>query len=249
MTFAPKKDRDKFYRNMTKAFNMAELSGVDTVLISSKGEPMNDFELTNKAIREGSSRFAVELQTNGAALVGNLNKINILYAEGLDVLALSIDRPNDFKKLKPLLVEAERLGLVVRITVVLTDIFDGHGLHWFLDQCREYGVRQLTFRNATVPTTVLATADSHKTREWVEDNTKTNTYDFIMDDLSKNILKSNLVRRLPFGMSVYDLGGVAVTTIDYCIQDSNDGDDIRSLIYHQDGHMYTSWDKPGSILF
>ena len=42
---------------------------------------------------------------------------------------------------------------------------------------------------------------------------------------------------------------ILVTIIDYCIQEYNNTEDIRSLIYHQDGYMYTSWDKPASILF
>lgn len=249
MTFAPEKDINMFRRNISKAYNVAETSGVDTVLISSKGEPLNAYELTRWVIRESCNRFVVELQTNGAALVTSLDKLNHLYNDGLNVLALSIDKPNDFKKLKPLFIEAERIKMVVRITVVLTDRFDGYGLGWFLDECVNNSIKQLTFRKVTAPEVVIATGESHKVREWIKNNNQTRVGDFMMDNISKNIPKDKFVRKLPFGMSVYDLQGIGVTVINYCIQESSNGDDLRSLIYHQDGHMYTSWDKPGSILF
>jgi hypothetical protein len=51
------------------------------------------------------------------------------------------------------------------------------------------------------------------------------------------------------GAKVYDYDGIAVSYSDYCIQDYNDGDDIRSLIFQEDGHVYTSWNSKASILF
>jgi hypothetical protein len=48
---------------------------------------------------------------------------------------------------------------------------------------------------------------------------------------------------------VRDVGGIAVTFFEYCVQDSNGEDDIRSLIYNQDGHLYTTWNSPASMIF
>ena len=59
----------------------------------------------------------------------------------------------------------------------------------------------------------------------------------------------NLIRVLPFGAEVYDIGGIAVTWLDECVQERNNTNDIRSLIYQEDGHMYSSWDSLASILF
>ena len=58
-----------------------------------------------------------------------------------------------------------------------------------------------------------------------------------------------VIRKLPYGATIYDIGGIAVTWFDYCIQDAHGVDDIRSLIFQEDGHLYTAWDSPASILF
>jgi hypothetical protein len=57
------------------------------------------------------------------------------------------------------------------------------------------------------------------------------------------------VRRLPFGATIYDVEGISFTHFDYCVQDSNSDDEIRSLIYMEDGHMYTSWTYQSSKIF
>jgi hypothetical protein len=49
------------------------------------------------------------------------------------------------------------------------------------------------------------------------------------------------IMRLPYGATLYMVEGVSCTHFDYCIQDSNNDNDIRSLIFHEDGHLSTSW--------
>jgi len=248
MTFAPDSDINMFHRNLVKAKNFAMSADIGSVLISSKGEPMNNQRTTRDIIKLFSPFTAVELQTNGSALVRNLNLLNILYADGLDTLALSIDKLEDFDFLHIVLVEAQRLGLIVRITVVLSDRFSEVSFNDIMMKCHLYGVKQLTFRKLTKPSVISANLKSAETAEWVVKHGK--GYDHIIDRINDYAqVPSRLIRKLPFGMSVYDINGIGVTAIDYCIQESNNNDDIRSLIYHQDGHMYTSWDKPGSILF
>jgi hypothetical protein len=65
-----------------------------------------------------------------------------------------------------------------------------------------------------------------------------------------DVLGQKPLRVLPeTGIEVYDIMGMSVCFSDYCIQQENRMEDIRSLIFHQDGHVYTSWDSPASILF
>ena len=58
-----------------------------------------------------------------------------------------------------------------------------------------------------------------------------------------------IIRKLPFGATVFDINGVSFTYFDYCVQESSNDETIRSLIYQEDGHLYTSWNSKASIIF
>jgi len=57
-----------------------------------------------------------------------------------------------------------------------------------------------------------------------------------------------LIRELP-NLRIYDYKGLSVSSSDYCMQDESGADDIRSLIFMEDGHLYTNWNSKASILF
>lgn len=75
-------------------------------------------------------------------------------------------------------------------------------------------------------------------------------YSRLIDELKKEIDNRGFkIRSLPHGAQVYDLDNLSVTYFNYCVQDSNKNDDIRSLIFQEDGHLYTSWNSKASRLF
>lgn len=245
MTWAPKPDSNLFNRNIFKAQKMAELASISSVLISSKGEP-----LLNKAglgyCLDTFRKFPLELQTNGTGL--DKNTLNWLYTSGLNTVAISIDSFEDIYKFVEICNECNRLGLVIRFTIILSSLWkcDPNRL---LKLVKELGIKQLTFRNVTVPDKIVQDKKAEGVREWILANGNYEANGKFMYYFRRNYEPKNLIRELPFGASVYDCAGVAVTELGYCIQESNNTEDIRSLIYHQDGHMYTSWDKQSSILF
>jgi hypothetical protein len=60
---------------------------------------------------------------------------------------------------------------------------------------------------------------------------------------------SRLIRDLATGVKVYDVGGISLAISDYCIQEQDSGSNLRSLVFQEDGHLYTSWGSRASILF
>ena len=57
------------------------------------------------------------------------------------------------------------------------------------------------------------------------------------------------LRTLPYGAKLYDIYGISVTYFDYCIQDSSNEDDLRSLIFQEDGHLNTNWNSEAGRIF
>ena len=82
---------------------------------------------------------------------------------------------------------------------------------------------------------------------WIASNSNDEQYKKMMWEVKE--IGHHVVRKLPYGAVVYDIDGIAVTGFDYCVQDQNNNEDIRSLIFMEDGHVYTSWNSKASILF
>lgn len=222
---------------------MAKCAGVSSVMITSKGEPLLNMDLVSYTLAH-FREFPTEIQTNGTMLDELM--ISRFADMLLNTIAISVSAGNlfDFEEAFTLM---KQFKINARVTVVVTD-------HSFLDlgsligACHNLGVKQLTLRMATAPMRVIDTDKSHDTLDWIKNNTK-NPHKEFFDCLRKYQNEQHVIRKLPWGAVVHDVEGIAVTTIDYCIQDNNNWYDIRSLIYHQDGHLYTSWDKPSSIIF
>jgi hypothetical protein len=240
-----------FFRNIEKAKTLAKHANITSVLITGKGEPMLEFDLVMKVIDEFRD-FPLELQTNGKLLNENPEiKLSTLAVRGLNVLAISIDNPNEMIEYAPLVKKAQELGMLVRFTVNLTDRFKGFAFYNIFEIARRrVEVDQFSIREVTIPTDAIDTEESKNAQEWINKH--------VPNDFVKRIqfgMKAELeewgryLMPLPYGAKLYDLDGVSVTWFDYCVQDSNEGDDIRSLIYQEDGHMYFTWNSKASRLF
>jgi len=246
MTFFPKPDFELFERNLPKAVELARLASVSSVLISSKGEPLTRLE-TVKLCAKAFETFPLEIQTNGDMLQG-MGVLDLLFAIGVNTVAVSVDSWYDVQKFEDLFRTMHRRGFVVRLTIVLTDKWEQDSASELFTFCGNTGIRQITIRRATVPDVLIDNPASNAVEQWIIKNT-TRDHNSLLDTIHTWETDENLIRTLPFGPKVYNIAGTAVTSIPYCIQEQNNTEDIRSLIYHQDGHMYTSWDKPSSILF
>ena len=246
MTFYPKPDALLFGKNIGKAINMAQMASVSSVLISSKGEPLLNMNVVLFCCISFVN-FPLEIQTNGLSLTPEL--IKKLHNLRVNTIALSVDKYTDLFDFKHYKL-CNDLGINIRITVVLSDLWKPPTGYDFLADCNQLGIKQVTFRMLSIPLHELTTESSHKTVEWIEKHQiNRGNLEMFLEPLHSYEKPENLIRKLSFGPSVYSMEGVAVTTMPYCIQESNNTEDIRSLIYHQDGHMYTSWDKKASILF
>lgn len=242
-----KKDRDLMLRNVPKVLTMARLGQVSSVMITGKGEPclnINDVLLFCDKFRE----FPLELQTNGIYLSENQYMIGTLANNGMNVIAVSADEFGG-TPIELMSKEIHKHGMLLRMTFNVTNNTYAGGEVTFqrlLDYCIKHGVDQLTVRNIVAPNYVEETAQT----KWIKEKVDHDLYMKIMMEMDKTCKESgHRIRILPQGSVVYDIKGVSISYSNYCIQDENDTDDIRSLIFQEDGHMYTSWNSNASKLF
>jgi hypothetical protein len=148
----------------------------------------------------------------------------------------------DFDRFAYPLLSAKKIGIITRVTLNITDMLPYLNWETLLGYCRKYKVDQFSLRRITIPTGV---SEDDPTAKWIRQHHADETY----KNLTRALATNRAIRRLPYGSVVYDLDGIAVTAFDYCVQDEHGENDIRSLIFQEDGHLYTAWNSPASVLF
>jgi len=262
-----------FMRNLDKAKHLAEMSQVSSVSITGKGEPLLNFKMVREVVKVFVD-FPVELQTGGLELADNTSLVDLLAIDGVDIFALSFDKWTDFEDMKYVIERINHMDRTVRVTMNVSDMLppiNEAGFTDYIDMCIKHYVDQFSFRRLSIPErperiAYLADFIEGKTNirgkavGWIQKHApyigehRCNVlYDDLIEQFDKiqyNTYKYGLIRNLNYGAKLYDVNGVSFTYFDYCIQDySNNSEDIRSLIYQEDGHMYTTWNSLASRIF
>lgn len=243
MTWCPDYDINQWCENLELAKAFAERAGVQDVIVTGKGEPTLDLGSCT-VVAKIFSEFPVYLQTNGIQLMGGYGWDVV---NGIQGVAVSVDDPKDIDALTCSTVRMR--GRILRWTVLLTEqCLSLPFLDW-MKLARKHGVDQLSFRSVTAPPNPIDTIESKRTFDWIKANRNSAKEAEWLHLMRLRLIHCEMIRKLPYGAQIYDVDGIGVVHFPYCIQDSHGEDDIRSLIYHQDGHMYTTWNSPASILF
>ncbi len=263
------KDNKTLLRCLPRALEYAKFHGVDTVLITGSGEPtsVSDdlFRVIDVTRKIGIPK--IEVQTNGLDLVLNPQMVPTLILKGVTTIALSMAHPSINKNRRlmwpgredspniPLLAKViNDLDAICRVSLnliegtLVTKAEDLPGTtaellsSWAID-LKGWGVHELTLRELGMPSET--TDDGVQIRDWIDQNAMPQAdVDAIKREVEQT---SRFLRRLPFGVDVYDYHGLSacVTT---CLTDNINPEEIRSLILQPDGHVYHSWSFAGSIL-
>lgn len=235
-------------RNIPKVLSVADAAQVSSVLFTGKGEPFLNYETLIFCI-DKFSRYPVEVQTDGVLLFDksfdNTEMLSDLAKYGTNTIAISLDDIYNIYKWKPFYAKIRSQGMLVRICVNLTDMIPAElSFTSFMEEIKSFAVDQVLIRRISYP----STAKPNKQTKWIDEHTDTSRYEDMYIEMCR-MEESFRIRVLPHGAEVFDVGGVAVSFSDYCVQEANNTRDIRSLIFQEDGHLYTSWSSKASILF
>lgn len=242
-------DMNLFYKNLKKVKTIAINSSIGSVLLTGKGEPCLNEEVLIKVMNY-FSEYPIELQTNGVELRKNPLLISKLAIAGLNVLALSVDSVGEISLNEEVIKRAKKLGMLVRFTFNITNMFENLGFNDLFNMAKNIGVDQVSFREITTPTGFLHTKKSLMAVDWIYKNVNPGYVESFQKEMKETLdKKGRFLMKHSYGATIYDLEGVSVTWFDYCVQDNNNEDDIRSLIYQEDGHFYYTWNSPASKIF
>lgn len=243
---------DLMERNLKTVKRVAENSRINNILITSKGEPLMYPEYVINMV-EPFRDYHLEIQTNGKLLldtVGDLTKdrapigfpvvyrylwVDLLFSLGFNVIAISIDHHTEFEKRRKAIEACVAKGMVIRLCLNLNDHLQEYLIvNNVLTYAQEVGARQILFRNLSIP--------NGAENEWIEEHGMGH-YEKVMAQLKMIVdTEGKFMYKLATGESVYDVRGISVSHSDHCIQEEAESlNDLRSLIYLEDGHLYTGW--------
>jgi len=235
--------------NIRKVRMMAKLAGVACVLITGKGEPFMNWDDLFYFTTQFND-FPLEVQTNGLRLLNRFEENDVKFLTQFsdlkfNVVAFSFDCMNDFQKFEKLFDYLDKEGITVRVAMNVTSILNAQDtFQRMIEECKRTKVRQFSLRRIMCPQRM---SGGWGTRGWIEKFAPQSLYYKYVEQMNEAGL--DLVREMVHGGRVYDYEGISVMHIDTCMQSCNRTNDIRSLIFAEDGHMYTSWDTPASIIF
>ena len=262
------KEPEVNWPNFSKACRLAQISGVTTAMITSKGEPTLFPEQITKYLRS-MHRFdfpIIELQTNGipmaqkwATYEPHLKEWHTL---GLSTIAISIVHfdpaknreiyvpyAKEYIDLHDLIVKLHSLGFSVRLTCTMLGgyIDSAERLEGLIGFAREHKVEQLSVRPVNKPTKVNR---DQMTYDWsVKHALSKEQIDDIVEffKMSSSKRKVTLLMTLMHGAEVYDVDGQNVCLTD-CLTRDPSTDDLRQLIFFPDGHLRYDWEYEGAII-
>lgn len=250
-------------RNFNIACNFARQSGVSTVLLTGKGEPLLYPGHIDKylAMLEKWQFPFIELQTNGILLHQiDDSVLRDWYDMGLTTVSLSCAskyQENNIEifgqdiRLEKNIKLLHKIGFSVRISCVMTDKYV-HALGdvlSFIDWCKYHKVEQFTVRpvgNISEEETGGA-PEKEVVRKWIDRNSKFKATVFEIEQWLDNPEKATRLLTLAHGANVYDVNGQNIS-FNSCLTRSDNPDDIRQLIFSSDGKLRYDWVKQGAII-
>jgi sulfatase maturation enzyme AslB (radical SAM superfamily) len=245
---------NNFACNLEKAKFIATNASVNSIIITGKSEPLMNLLMVKLAC-DTFKDFPIELQTNGLLLLKNISLVKYLKDLGVNTIAISIDNANMFRLLEKVFEEIKKLGMNIRATINITEsilgLFNGLKLsvNGFISYVSSFGVDQISLRKITIPTQVekniLCEREETKNAvKWIKENIfiYEKEIDFFYKSFESYIRENGeKVCTLSFGAVLYMVHEVSCTVFDYCIQDETTEEEIRSLVYYEDGHLSRSW--------
>lgn len=247
------------FRNFKKACRLAQISGVSTVLITGKGEPVLYPEQITKYLEylQEYNFPLLELQTNGILLAENrYDKYLKKWLDlGLGLIAISVvhyDKQKNqqiytpavkYPDLKVLVKKLHGLGFSVRfsITMSLGLIDSTEEVEKMVRFAKELEVEQLSFRPVVKP--VLS--ENAKVADWVKEHEiPREKLQSIIKFLEK---KGHRLITYGHGAVLYDLNGQNVCLTD-ALSLQPKTENIRQLIFFPDGHLRFDWQYKGAVL-
>lgn len=250
------------FDEIRKRMEYARNQNCNTLLLTGKGEPINNTTFISSILRNNSlmktnsiSPFNfIELQTSGVGLLNNDQLLTELKEWGVKTISLSIvdlfseyvnrnimniPKNKDYN-IDVLCKNIKLKDFNLRISLNMTNYTNINDFDEVYERLSDLEVDQLTIR-------YLEDLDGDTEKEkWIRKNRMSRIriddfYNYIKDN-------GNKLEKLPYGNVKYSVNGISTVIDDDCLGKETK-EDIKSYIIKEDSKLYTRWDDNGSKIF
>lgn len=239
-------DPELIERNIHKVTKIVEQNNINYIFLTSNGEPF-----FNESSREWLYKFCrifrdypLEVQTNGIYIRKNIKKADAflpqLYLFGLNTITIPINKLSDIN----ITSRIARYEFNIKIVLNITDMIlpKKIKLSDIIDLCLKYKIKQLSIRNVAHPSMLFCDFGL------ITKNKNTKLYQNLCSEI---LLFGTKIRESCFGFTIYNIKDISVDCFDYNILDDSElnNEHTYNIIFREDGHLYTNWNTPASIVF
>jgi hypothetical protein len=258
------RDIGPLLNGIPKAARLTQRLGIDTLVITGRGEPMLDDQVLTKVVRRwnkysGGTTPRIEVQTNGNHL--NRHLLNGLF--GLGVTSVSVSAASiDPQRSAEIMGLDDRgsywdslrcfrdAGFLPRLSLNLIDE-DFHPGTFFPDydprvtvwldrlasEAVGSGVKQITLRELGVPRNE---PEGARAGEWVKKHGLDGHHARLIEATLSRV--GTAVYKLEYGPTVYSYQGISWTVATCMAQEVEPSENIRSLVLQPDGFIHVGWE-------
>ena len=247
---------DLYQRDFLRRLDFARDNGCNTVMLTGNAEPQQNRPFLEKfgtlnAQLERPFRW-IEMQTTGTLLDDGYLRFlrNHVGVSTISISLCSFDSARNaeicgMKKpvdLEHLCHEIKRYDFNLRLSINLTDEFDGSTSEELFLTCREvFRADQVTFR------VLYTSGDETDQDHWIAAHAAAPvTVDAVRAYIQSYGVK---LERLEYGAMKYSVMGMSTVLDEDCMAKADDRDEYKYLILRPNCKLYSKWDDPASLIF
>lgn len=250
---------DLYVDEYVSRMNYARDNGCNALMLTGNSEPQQNrafLERFGFMLRMMKNPFyQIEMQTTGVLLddkylrfLRNWVNVNVI---SVSLSALDSDKNAEYVNMQEALKvdidhlcsEIKRYDFVLRLSLNLTDAYNGMTPEQILARCKQLGANQVTMR-------VLYTSGKDTPQDkWIaEHRIDPKLEQAIVDYISNNFKP---IQKLEYGATAYNVNGMSVVVDSDCMaQDAPDKHDaLKYVILKPDCHIYGSWEEDAPPIF
>jgi len=249
-------DFDLYLRQYISRMDFVREGGCDTVMLTGNAEPQQNYEflklfgIINKMMDKPFR--VIEMQTTGVLLDADYLRF-LRNHVGVTTISLSLSALHDIMNMnyngtKPQLrVDIDELceliksfGFNLRLSLNLTDYYDGKDPEDIIWKCKSLGADQITFR-------MMYGSGLNTIKDmWIKEHTAGN---WIIMQINDYIIEHGTkLELLPSGAQKYSIKEMS-TIMDTDCMSKESNNVFRYLILRPDCKLYSKWDDKGSLIF
>lgn len=234
-------------------------NGCNTLMITSSGEALMNrsylawFGYINKKMEKPYRN--IELQTSGVLLdEGYLRflrnhvwvktiSLSLAFMFNSETNAQIMQVPEKLKfDIINLCQLIKKYDFNLRLSLNISSVYNPYTVKEILDYAKKsLGANQVTIRELYI--------SNNDTKEdaWIKENVVREGF---FDEFDEYVVENGTpLRKLEFGATVYDCNGMSIVVDRDCMATNGDTKSLKYLILREDCHLYSHWDKDGSLVF